>query len=285
MNNLTNYHSHCSYCDGKADLEQFILAAIRAGFTNYGISSHAPVPFPAPWALDKERVGEYISEARELQQRYQNLLELSIGMEIDYIDSMHNPANDYFQNLPLDYRIGSVHLIPGVNGQLVDIDSSAEHFALNLQTKLGGNLKAVVIEYYDRLMAMIRLGGFDFLAHADKISLNASTIDPEIQNRPWYKDKITEYFHTIAQHRIPIEINTKAWAKHQVTFPNVAHFPLIKELGIPVLVNSDAHRPELINSGRSETIEALWEAGIENLIELRQGHWSTTPISLIYQTT
>jgi len=45
--NLTNYHSHCSFCDGRAPMEDFIIQAIKMGFTGYGISSHAPLPFPA----------------------------------------------------------------------------------------------------------------------------------------------------------------------------------------------------------------------------------------------
>ena len=51
--NLTNYHSHCSLCDGRAPMEDFVREAVRRGFTSYGISSHAPLPFPAVWTLDR----------------------------------------------------------------------------------------------------------------------------------------------------------------------------------------------------------------------------------------
>ena len=37
--NLTNYHSHSNFCDGKAPLEDFVKSAIAAGFTAYGVSS------------------------------------------------------------------------------------------------------------------------------------------------------------------------------------------------------------------------------------------------------
>ena len=52
MNNLTNYHSHTSFCDGKAPMESFIEEAIREGFTSYGVSSHAPLPFLTRWTID-----------------------------------------------------------------------------------------------------------------------------------------------------------------------------------------------------------------------------------------
>lgn len=35
--NLTNYHSHTLYCDGRAGMEDFIRFAISQGFTSYGI--------------------------------------------------------------------------------------------------------------------------------------------------------------------------------------------------------------------------------------------------------
>ena len=31
MTNLTNYHSHCLYCDGRANMEDFIRFAISEG--------------------------------------------------------------------------------------------------------------------------------------------------------------------------------------------------------------------------------------------------------------
>ena len=35
--NLTNYHSHSLYCDGRANMEDFIRFALSEGFTSYGM--------------------------------------------------------------------------------------------------------------------------------------------------------------------------------------------------------------------------------------------------------
>ena len=40
-----NYHTHCTYCDGKDPLEAFVAEAERLHFGQLGFSSHAPVPF------------------------------------------------------------------------------------------------------------------------------------------------------------------------------------------------------------------------------------------------
>ena len=82
--NLTNYHSHCSMRDGRAPMEDFVREAVRRGFTSYGISSHAPLPFPAVWTLDRGDVTAYLSEIERLKCSYAGRIELYAGMEIDY---------------------------------------------------------------------------------------------------------------------------------------------------------------------------------------------------------
>ena len=121
--NLTNYHSHCSFCDGKAPMEDFVKSAIAAGFTSYGISSHAPLPFETCWTLSQERVPDYLQEIGRLKQRYAGEIEIYAGLEIDYLNEIQNPANSYFQALPLDYRIGSVHLVYTDEEEIIDTDT------------------------------------------------------------------------------------------------------------------------------------------------------------------
>jgi len=70
MTNLTNYHSHCLYCDGRANMEDFIRFAISEGFTSYGISSHAPLPFSTAWTMEWDRMDDYLSEFSRLKKKY-----------------------------------------------------------------------------------------------------------------------------------------------------------------------------------------------------------------------
>ena len=86
-------------------------SAIATGFTAYGVSSHAPLPFPTHWTLERTKVSAYLREIGALKEKYAGQIELYAGMEIDYLNEEQNPANEYFQGLPLDYRIGSVHLV------------------------------------------------------------------------------------------------------------------------------------------------------------------------------
>ncbi len=279
MSNLTNYHSHTSFCDGKAPMEAFIVEAIRQGFISQGISSHAPLPFRTRWTIDdEEQAREYLQEFARLKRLYGNWIELYVGLEIDYLDEEHQPANGYFQSLPLDYRIGSVHLLHSAQGEIVDIDTKPEVFCENLHLHFDGDLKRVVLTYFDKLMRMVEQGGFDFVGHADKISYNARCCEPDILGQQWYKDKIAEYFTLIAEKGLMVEVNTKTLHRNGFLYPNKEHFGLIRTLGIPVVVNSDAHRPELLNSGRPEALQLLKASGIGAVWQLEHGAWRDVPI-------
>ncbi|MFR5871925.1 MAG: histidinol-phosphatase, partial [Alistipes sp.] len=235
-NNRTNYHSHCSFCDGKAPMEDFVEEAVRQGFAAYGISSHAPLPFPARWTLEAERMAAYLAEIDRLKAAYADRIELYAGLEIDYLNEQSNPASDYFQKLPLDYRIGSVHLISPV--EICRYRHRRGDVCENLRLHFGDDLRKLVTDYFDKLMRMVSTGGFDFVGHADKIVYNASQCQPDIAEQPWYRQKIREYFETIARHGAMVEINTKKYHAGGVFFPNRSHFRLLRELRIPVLVNS-----------------------------------------------
>lgn len=275
---MTNYHSHCTFCDGRASMEDFVKEAIRQGFTSYGISSHAPLPFPTRWTMEREDVPDYLHEIRRLKQQYADEIEIYAGMEIDYLDAGSNPGIEYFRQLPLDYRIGSVHLLESLEDGLIDIDTPVGRFKTILPLYFGNNLEKMVRNYFAKLMAMVETGGFDILGHADKMSYNASCCDPSLLESDWYNRLIQDYFSLVASKGIMMEINTKAYDSTGVFFPNVKYFPLLRDLHIPVLVNSDAHFSARINSGRAEALAALKANGIPAVMELHHGEWEETPI-------
>ena len=245
---LCTYHSHCNFCDGKAPAEDFVKAAIEAGFHSYGISSHSPLPFETRWSLSKGNVEAYLTEIKRLQEKYAGQIELYVGMEIDYLNDDWGPAVEYFQRMPLDYRIGSVHLVTEEQtGEIMDMDGKFEDFRENLRLVFHDDLRYLVEAYFKASSRMVELGGFDFVAHLDKISMNGSLMDSTL-------------------------------TKKGMMFPNVKYFKWLKELNIPVMVNSDAHLPQLVNDNRALAFEWLREVGIKSTMRLHQGAWVEVPI-------
>ena len=89
---LSNYHSHCTFCDGRSIPEDFVRFAITHGFRAYGFSSHSPLPFETFWNMSKDDMPEYLQEINRLKQKYSDQLEIYAGLEIDYLDETYNAS-------------------------------------------------------------------------------------------------------------------------------------------------------------------------------------------------
>lgn len=278
MSNATNYHSHCSFCDGKAPMEAFVEAAVKEGFIAYGISSHAPLPFQTRWTLDKEAVPAYLEEAGRLKEKYRDRIELYVGMEIDYLNREQNPASAYFRQLPLDYRIGSVHLVYTPEGEIVDTDTHPENFKHILSTYFRRDLKLLVSAYFEASMQMVELGGFDFVGHANKIGYNVTQCEEGFAESEWYRSKLADLFALIAEKDGMVEVNTKAYGTKGCFFPDIKDWAYIKQWNLPIVVNSDAHLPEMVNAGRYEALNLLKAAGFNTVRQLVEGKWQDTEI-------
>ena len=107
-------------------MEDFVRFALSEGFTSYGFSSHAPLPFSTAWTMEWDRMNDYLAEFHRIKEKYAGKIELYLGLEIDYLNEESNPSAARFRELPLDYRIGSVHMLYNERGEVVDVDVRAD---------------------------------------------------------------------------------------------------------------------------------------------------------------
>lgn len=243
-------HAHTQFCDGRADMEDFIKAAVDSRFTHYGFSPHSPVPIESPCNMDFEDVPAYLAEVDRLKKLYGDRINIYASMEIDYLGPQWGPSHEYFAALPLDYRIGSVHFIPAPDGQLIDIDGSAVRFKENMKLHFNDDLRYVVDTFFDASVAMVEAGGFDIIGHFDKVAQNASAYCPGVEDLDWFVAKVNRLIDVICEKKPVVEINTKAKKIHDRVFPSERYLPRLIAAGVPLIVNSDAHVPELIDASR-----------------------------------
>lgn len=253
-----NLHSHTQFCDGKATMAEFASEAERIGMQYYGFTPHSPVPLDSPCNMKKCQVDEYMSEFRRLKEQYASKVNLYAGMEIDYLGDDWGPSHPYFEQIGLDYKIGSVHFIPTPDGNMIDIDGRFERFKRYVDTYFDGDIEEVVNRYFRQSFDMVEKGGFDIMGHPDKIGHNAAHYRTGIEQENWYKRWLNELGDCIINNNIVVELNMKAYADHSHrTFPSA---PLLQQLikaGVKIVVNSDAHRSELINASRREGFELI----------------------------
>jgi len=167
-----NYHTHCDYCDGVGSPESIVETAIRKGMKAIGFSSHATLPFPAEWTMKASNLQNYCSEINQLKMRYEDQIDVLLGLEIDYIPGLTGPDHALFENLGLDYAIGSVHFCGKLsNGYYWTIDSSRS-FKTGFSEIYNSDVKRLIHEYYRRIREMTKVSNYEIIGHLDIAKVN-----------------------------------------------------------------------------------------------------------------
>lgn len=232
--------------------------------------------------MSKDDMSEYLTEIKRLKDKYSQQLEIYVGLEIDYLDETYNASLPYFQELPLDYRISSIHFLPLFpelkEENMACIDGPSEDYKVAVDKYFERDIRKLVKRYYDSSMKMVETGGFDIVGHMDKIYMNGSNCKDFSMDTDWYHTPFMEYLDLIAEKGLMVEINTKNLTKKGQTFPHTQYLPYIQAMNIPVMVNSDCHYPDLVNDGRAEAFTYLKEIGFKSTRELIKGTWEDVAI-------
>lgn len=242
---MINLHTHTSFSDGSHLPEEYIRHAETAGLAILGFSDHSPLPFDNTFALREEKVGEYCDTVLALKQKQHNGLKILLGMEVDFIPGMGHPFDYFRNNFPLDYMIGSVHLVRnGPPKELWFIDGpDPATYDEGLNLLFGGDIRAGVTAYYHQINEMLQSSRFEIIGHPDKIKMhNRGHFSEEA---PWYQALVDETLSLIKEKDVIVEVNTRGIYKKrsETLFPGPAILRKIKKLDIPVIISSDAHRP------------------------------------------
>ena len=245
-------------------MEEMVRAAIDAGLQHYGFTGHSPVPVPSGCNMSALAVDDYIAEFRRLKELYGDRINLYLSMEIDCLGEKWGASHPYFDAIPLDYRLSSVHFISAPDGvKEIDVDGQPAPFCEKMKRYFDGDIRWVVDRFYERTQQMISAGGFDILGHFDKIGSNAAAFRPGIEDEPWYRRHIDDVIDAVkARPELIVEINTKAYlppagasagamkAHIPRIYPSAPTIRRLISAGVTLAVNSDAHYPDRITAGR-----------------------------------
>ncbi|MDE6299716.1 MAG: PHP domain-containing protein, partial [Muribaculaceae bacterium] len=207
--------------------------------------------------MSTDRVEDFYRECERLREIHSPEMKIYTSMEIDWLGHDWGPHIDWFQRQPLDYRLGSVHFVPNQEGVLLDCDGRFERFARYLKEGYGGDLRYVVEKYFEQVLMMLERGGFELLGHFDKIAGNAAQADPEIENQGWYEALIDDVVSHAVTAGVVVEINTKAFADRGRFYPAVKWWDKLKQAGVPLAIDSDAHQAAKVIAGRDEALRLL----------------------------
>lgn len=237
-----NYHTHTERCGhANGEDEQYVLAAIEAGFKVIGFSDHIPfknVIHPSE-RMNYDQLDDYINSIESLKIKYKDKIEVKLGFELEYFPEY----NDYYKEIlnRCDY------LICGQHNKILD------HFSYDQFSN-----DEDVIVYANQVKAAIESGLIKFVAHPDYFMLG---------RRTWSK-ACEEAVHIIAkaakENNVALEINLNGVRYGKLNYQGNLVYPypfrpfweIVSEYDPECIYSYDAHKPfTLLEKERIDLVE------------------------------
>lgn len=277
----TSYHTHNRFCDGAGEIQEYAEAAVAAGLEALGVTSHSPLTFPDQAAMRANDLPAYCAEVQRVKDAVRDRLRVHLGLEFDYIPERHAELWALIEPYPFEYLIGSVHFV-GANehGVPSPIDLTRQGFETVLRQLCGGNIRRLVGEYYERVRSLAAWGAgrVAILGHIDRVKKwNADSVYFR-EEESWCRREVEGALQACARAGLIVEINTVGYRNavgEAYTSPWIARRCL--ELGIPLVVTTDAHVPARVTDYHSEAAAVLREIGCRSLAVLRDDGWRMEP--------
>jgi histidinol-phosphatase (PHP family) len=233
-------------------MRDYVEAAIAAGVTTLGFSDHSPFfAEPAEHALPGVAMAKgdfpgYVAEAVRLREEYRSRIGILVGVESDFFPEHAALYRAQYAALPLDYVIGSVHVLDGVDLFRPSRWENATRNELRDQR-----------ERYCALVARsARSGMFDILGHIDVIK----AVCPQIAEVA--TPAVDRMLREIADADVVIEVNTSGTTKPcGGWYPSGDIIERAHHYGVKVTFGSDAHTPERVADAHTEVRDYLRAIG------------------------
>jgi histidinol-phosphatase (PHP family) len=276
---LANYHTHSCFCDGEGEPESYVIEAIERGLDAIGFSSHAPISFFKSYVMEDSKLLTYCDLIKKLKVKYQDKIQIYLGLEIDYIPDAIGPGSPQFKDLGLDYTIGSIHFIKNPHkDEYWEVDESPAALEKLIREIFKGNIHNFISYYFLLIRQMIKEHKPDIIGHLDLIKKFNSNNEFFNEDDELYIKEVKETLRVIAAAGSVLEINTGGISRGYIKtlYPSTWIIKECKRLGIPIILNSDAHSPKSVDAFFDQALEILLEAGYSQQRRLVNGSWKDT---------
>ena len=245
---LGDYHVHTRYSDGEGEIDDCVERAVALGLSEIGISDHLVPPSlgdEGSYGIAPALLDSYIAYVRAAAARHPEIRVL-LGVEADYLPDCEQWLADTLSDLPLDYVIGAVHFVG--------------RFAFDDESVVGHpgwpDADAVYCAYYETVSRAAGCGLFDIIAHFDYLTV--------WRGRPSHDVGVYEdaALGAVAAAGVAIELCTSGildWPG--AMYPSARLLKSACDLGVPLVIDSDAHEPGQVGLAFERGVQVARSAG------------------------
>lgn len=246
-----NLHTHTTRCNhAQGTDEEYVLAAIQAGYDVLGFSDHTPFPYTDGYCngdkMDISQLEDYVASVLSLKEKYRGQIEILLGLECEAVP-------EFFPFLAQQRRRMD-YLILGNHG-----DKRTEPFFGWI--KEPERLRC----YLDSCIAGLETGMFLYLAHPDLMFSSYPVFDDAA------KAASRELCREANRLRIPLEYNLNGLMRKKpqgLGYPCTDFWHIAAEENCTAVVGVDAHYPgfllETDMTAARNTLKSLGMTVLEN---------------------
>lgn len=246
----TNFHTHtfrCKHAVG-AD-EEYVKAAISAGFDVLGFADHAAWDFPSGYVshcrMTAAQWPEYRASVLHLKEKYAGQIQLRLGMETEYypryMDQLHRWRDEGCEYFILASHFLTTEELEDYTGNTCRLDDEVRRYA-------------------DQTAEGIATGMYCYLAHPDLFMMPRPEFDKVCM------DAADVICQAAKEAHMPIEFNLLGLGDemrgHSRGYPHPDFWRYIRKWDNDVIIGVDAHSPDALQNA------AVWQEAERRLTEL-----------------
>lgn len=238
---LCDSHVHTRLCGhAKGEMEEYVQAAIKKGLKKITFLEHMEegiVYAQGKTWLSEDEFDQYFSEGQRLQSRYQEKIEIGLGVECGYNPDCHDLLKARLVKRSWDQI--------GISCHFLRLEGLPHH--LNLFSRKEANIllarkfgaEKILDRYFSLLIDAVSCLPGTMLCHLDA----ALRYLPETILTDTHYVAIEKLLQAVSKKAMTVEINSSGFAIRQEQFPNRRIIEMAQAYDIPFVFGSDAHEP------------------------------------------
>lgn len=228
---LASYHNHTALCNhAEGTEEEYVLHAIKHGYSIFGFSDHAPHNFDEALSSSRmkpDELSQYVERISELKHKYRDYIEIFMGLELEYYPYYHKDDMEFYKKHGIEYLILGQHLIgyrtPGIYKNSFSQTPHEDDY----------------VSYVNQCIEGLQTGNFCYFAHPDVFHYNGDA--------DFYREESDRLILEAKRLGIPLEVNMFGLVDNRY-YPNGLFWERVSKLGAKVILGRDAHKVHRVHN-------------------------------------
>ena len=249
---LPDYHIHTRLCNhASGEMEEYVDHALEIGLAEIGFSDHMPVMPEPHLCMSYDDLPTYVTRIRELQKKYEGMIAIRCGCEMDIVTNRVDEIKDIIQTYQFDYIIGSIHYL---DTWPFDQVQYKDKFEMN-------NIEAIYKRFFSAFTKAATLGLYDIAGHIDNIKCMGYRPQGDLST---YYERVASVMKSLD---LTVELNTSGIDKPcGEPYPSMEFLRILCQHEIPVTVGSDSHNPKEVGRHYDRACAMLKDAGYDHVV-------------------